>query len=319
MGAEPRILLNYKGYVDTVALENLQIDTISLVEDLLAMTGTRKAAVFADECHGAQECNWDSISAPSRYKISKVDPEDLIDWVDNVGRLLIERAYPAMKKQCDMGEYSHLEKMYTKRQDDLISAQKALVEAQAELVKLQKQLLEKKEEAIVEVKTTAKEEMRSFSTVLKKECDVALAPQRIHKAVVAASEDKTCNIIVHGLEDSPGSSEGQLSELWSELEEKPVVKNIQRLGTFIEGRTRPLKISLSSRDMQLSVLGKKARLRACEKFSRVYISPDLTPEERKVRGDLVRKLKEMKEQNPAKIYRIQRGVVVEVPSAPGTQ
>ena len=89
-------------------------------------------AVFADEFEGAQECNWDSISAPSRYKISKVDPEDLIDWVDNVGRLLIERAYPAMKKQRDVGEYSHL--------------QKALVEAQSELIKLQKQLLEKKED-----------------------------------------------------------------------------------------------------------------------------------------------------------------------------
>ena len=101
-------------------------------------------AVFADEFEGAQECNWDSISAPSM--ISKVDPEDLIDWVDNVGRLLIERAYPAMKKQRDVGEYSHLQKMYVKCQDELISAQKALVEAQSELIKLQKQLLEKKED-----------------------------------------------------------------------------------------------------------------------------------------------------------------------------
>ena len=215
-----------------------------------------------------------------------------------------------MKKQWDEGEYSDLQKMYVKRQDELISAQKALVEAQAELVKLQKQLLEKKEEAIVEVQTTAKEEMRSFSAVLKKGCDTALAPNRIQKAVAATSEDKTCTIIVHGLEDSPGSNEERLSELWSELEEKPVVKNTQRFGTYIEGRTRPLKISLSSRDMQLSVLRKKARLRAFEKFTKVYISPDLTPEERKIRGCLVRKLKEMKEQNSARNYRIRRGKMV---------
>ena len=155
--------------------------------------------------------------------------------------------------------------------------------------------------------------------MLKKGCDTALAPHRIQKAVAAASEDRTCTIIVHGLEDSPGSSEELLSELWSELEEKPVVKNTQRFGTYIEGRSRPLKISLSSRDMQLNVLRKKASLRASEKFSRVYISPDLTPEERKIRGGLVRKLKEMKEQNPGKNYRIQRGEVVEVPAAPGTQ
>ena len=155
--------------------------------------------------------------------------------------------------------------------------------------------------------------------MLKKGCDTALAPHRIQKAVAATSEDKTRSIIVHGLEVSPGSSEELLSELWSELEKKPVVKSTQRFGTYTEGRTRPLKISLSSRDMQLNVLRKKASLRASEKFSRVYISPDLTPEERKIRGGLVRKLKEMKEQNPAKNYRIQRGEVVEVPAAPGTQ
>ena len=48
-------------------------------------------------------------------------------------------------------------------------------------------------------------------------------------------------------------------------------------------------------------------MRAFEKFTKVYISPDLTPEERKIRGGLVRKLKEMKEQNPARNYRIRRG------------
>ena len=71
--------------------------------------------------------------------------------------------------------------------------------------------------------------------------------------------------------------------------------------------------------MQFCILRKKAKLRESEAFSKVYISPDLSSEERKARGELVKKLKEAKGQNPEKNYRIQRGVVVEVPPAPGTQ
>ena len=159
----------------------------------------------------------------------------------------------------------------------------------------------------------------SFSSVLKDKCDVALSPRRIQKAVIAASEDRTCNLIVHGLQDSNESSEEQLAELWAELEEKPVVKSVQRIGNFTEARSRPLKISLASRSMLICILRKKAKLRDSDTFSRVYISPDLSSEERKARGELVKKLKEVKGQNPEKNYRIQRGVVVVVPPAPGTQ
>ena len=139
---------------------------------------------------------------------------------------------------------------------------------------------------------------------------MALAPRRIQKAVIAASEDRACNLIVYGLQDSSENSEEQLAEFWAELEEKPAVK---RIGNFTEARSRPLKISLASREMQFCILRKKAKLRESETFRKVYISPDLS------RGELVKKLKEMKGQNPENNYRIQRGAVVEVPPAPGTQ
>ena len=47
-------------------------------------------------------------------------------------------------------------------------------------------------------------------------------------------------------------------------------------------------------------------------LSRVYISPDLTSEERAARGVLVKKLKEEKEKSPEKSFRIKGGEVVEV-------
>ena len=60
--------------------------------------------------------------------------------------------------------------------------------------KLQAQLLEKREEVIVDVQIAAKEEINSFSLVLNREFEKALASNRIQKAVTAASEDRSCNI-----------------------------------------------------------------------------------------------------------------------------
>ena len=172
---------------------------------------------------------------------------------------------------------------------------------------------------IVDVQIAAKEEINSFSSVLKKECETALAPNRIQKAVAAASEDRTCNIVIHGLTDSPGENEELLPELWTALGVKPLVKRTQRLGKFSAGQTRPLKLTLRSKEVQSGILGKKTRLRQSDEFSRVYISPDLTAEERVARGILVKKLKEEKERNPGKLLRIKAGEVVEGLSAGGLQ
>eukprot|EP00116_Pleurobrachia_bachei_P006573 sb/3466835/ len=318
-GSTCRVRVSGSLPLNDIELENVHVETVQLVESLTSLAGTRPSTgVFSGEYNGAEESLWDSLSTPSRYKIEKISQKDLVEWVEMAGRLLIERVYPVMRSQYSVAKKcSELEKKFMERQEELIAAQRALVGAQAQLVKLQEQLLEKREEVITDVKTAAKEEMRSFSTVLKKECETSLAPQRIQRAVAAASEDRSCNIVIYGLTDSPGDKEELLPELWTTLEEQPLVKSSQRLGRFTAGQTRPLKISLRSREMQLCILGKKTRLRQSDLFSRVYISPDLTAEERVARGILVRKLKEEKERSPGKSFRIKGGEVVEVSS--GTQ
>ena len=102
--------------------------------------------------------------------------------------------------------------------------------------------------------------------------------------------------------------------MWSELSEKPFVKCAQRLGRYSEDQSRPLKISLATRETQLLILRKKTKLRDSEVFGRVYISPDLTPEEREARGILVKEMKERKTQNPGKSFVIRGREVVEVSS-----
>ena len=318
-GNTSRVRVSGSQSLNDIELENVHVETVELIEALMAMAGTRPSTgVFSGEYNGAEESLWDSLSTPSKYKIEKVSQKDLVEWVEMAGRLLIERVYPVMKSQYSVAKKcSEVEKKLMERQEELISAQRALVGAQAQLVKLQEQLLEKREQVITDVKTTAKEEMRSFSTVLEKECKTSLAPQRIQRAVAAASEDRSCNIVIYGLTDSPGDKEELLPELWTTLAEKPLVKSAQRLGRFIAGQTRPMKISLASKEMQSCILSKKTRLRESELFSRVYISPDLTSEERVARAVLVKKLKEEKERSPGKSFRIKGGEVVEVSS--GTQ
>ena len=230
MSMTPRVMVNSHQSLSDIDLNNIHVETVELIEALTAMAGTRPSTgVFSDECNGAEVSLWDSLYAPSKYKIDKVSQEELAEWVEMAGKHLIERLYPLMRGQLGVTrKCSNLEKKVMECQEELISAQRALVGAQAELVKLQGQLLENREQAITDVQTAAKEEMRSFSSVLQKGCETALAPHRIQKAVTAAtsSDDRSCNIVIHGLTDSPGDSEELLPEMWTTLaeSEKPPVR-----------------------------------------------------------------------------------------------
>ena len=314
----PRLAINGQYPISQENVEDVHLETLILIEELIEAADARpKTDPFQSEkrCGPAEESFWDMLSPPPKYKLDKMHKADLVTWVEKASKMLIERLYPVMRVQLPVSRRcSEIEKKYMERQEDLISAQKALVGAQEQLLKLQEQLLEKREDVIVDVQIAAKEEISSFSSVLKRECETALAPSRIQKAVSAASEARSCNIIIHGLTDSPGDSEELLEELWTTLEVKPLVKNAQRLGRFSADQTRPLKLTLRNKEAQSGILNKKSRLRQSDSFSRVYISPDLTAEERVARGILVKKLKEEKERSPGKQFRIKAGKVVEVSS-----
>ena len=318
MSNDARISLRDPEKLSFDVYDSLRHDMVGLAEDIFFLAGIKKQEIIGSEYSDVEELGlWDDLSAPSKSKINSINKVDLVDWVTRASKLFIERAYPAMKKTFVAAKRcGEMEMKCFAHQEEVISTQRALVAAQAELLKLQAQLLEKREEVITDVQTAAKEEILSFSSVLKEQCDTALAPHRIERAVakaaVTVAEDRTCNIVVYGLKDSPGAAEEQLSEMWSELSEKPFVKCAQRLGRYSEDRSRPLKITFSTRETQLQILRKKTKLRDSEVFGRVYISPDLTPEEREARGILVKELKERKAQNPGKSYVIRGREVVEV-------
>ena len=58
-------------------------------------------------------------------------------------------------------------------------------------------------------------------------------------------------------------------------------------------------------------MGKSARLKDSDVYQSVYIAPDLTIEERAERRELVARLREKRELEPEKVWRIKRGSIVE--------
>ena len=83
------------------------------------------------------------------------------------------------------------------------------------------------------------------------------------------------------------------------------------MGQFREGYNRPVKLRLTAKWIRDEFLSNKAKLRLWDYTKKVYISPDLSIEEREVRRQLVAELKKRKEAEPGKKFIISGGKVVE--------
>ena len=299
-----------------------QEQTVEWVSELLTLTGGFGEVDPSQVQYGPQTAKvWNDLNVPSRTKLNALNKPVLLDLVEGACRILIEQSFPVTEELSTVGyetlKINELEKELKKQSKELIKTQRALVAAQEELIGIQKQLLEKREVEITAVQSTAQQEMKSFASVLEKECASALAPKKIQSAIVAASEDRGCNIIIHGLEELKNSTdsdelETQIKSLFSELEEAPKVESVERLGKQ-SSSARPVKVVLRSKTAQMSVLSKKSRLKGTDKFRKVFISPDRTVEERKERKKLVVELKDMVKRSPGTHYIIRGKRVLEAP------
>jgi len=264
---------------------------------------------------------WNNLEFPTSEKINRsMNKPELVRLVESACKIIMGQTVPIIEQMAGMGDdtvrLKKFEKELRLRSEELIKTQRDLVSAQEELLKIQRQLLDKREEEITAVQSTAQQEMKSFAAILEKGCASALAPKKIQTAIAAASEDRGCNIIIHGLEelnDKSDELETQLKCLFAELDEAPKVISMGRMGKRSQ-TARPVKVVLRNRDTQTAILRKKSCLKGTEKFSKVFISPDRTLEERNERKKLVDRLKDMIKKSPDKHYAIRGKDVVEIPS-----
>ena len=203
-----------------------------------------------------------------------------------------------------------LGKLYTNKKDeDEVSALKESI------ISMKDSLLETR----FNVQTVVKEEIQSYSAVLetaatavKESCMSALAPSKIRTAIASASEDRSTNLIIYGLSEPNDSTDcDRIKGVFQELGEAPVVSKVERLGRS-GVQVRPVRVVLRNREAARTVLRKSAQLKDSESYQTVYIAPDRTIEERTERRALVARLRERRELEPEKVWRIRRDSVVEI-------
>ena len=188
-------------------------------------------------------------------------------------------------------------------------------------IRLQEQVIELQDTQLHRVTETVQKDLRSFSTVLTQNCRSALAPKNIKKDEGKAhgkkvdsspDPDRSKNLMVFGLPEVEAESESvlkcEIENVLAELDEKPIVV-AKRVGLKREGRERPVIVKLQSREMLLSLLQKARQLKQSESYCGVYLSRDMSLAERTERRELHLTLKELRESNPERQFRIRKGAI----------
>jgi hypothetical protein len=84
-----------------------------------------------------------------------------------------------------------------------------------------------------EVKSTDQTEMKSFSSIVKKNCPTPLMRKTIEAAVksVCDREDRSKNIIIYDIEEKSGEMlPDEVGKVLEEIDEKPLIRDCVRVG-----------------------------------------------------------------------------------------
>ena len=125
-------------------------------------------------------------------------------------------------------------------------------------------------------------------------------------------EDRKKNIILFGLgEEDNESLKDKVGKVLLEVNQKPRLRQVVRLGQQM-GRCRPVRVSLENSDTVHSILKDSTKFKTSTMYSKVFISPDRTPEERIEHSELVREMKSKIQSDSSKHWKINKGKVVSV-------
>ena len=246
---------------------------------------------------------------PAVFNTRKTSKEILGKWLSEADDLV--QHYETV--------FKHLLSIVDKTKSELIVAQK-------KVVVLQEELLEKKDvelqsfQSNVEstVQSTVKDEIRSFSEVLKSvpEHSAFISEEKVKTAVrdVISEDDRSRNLIIHGLKEEDNEKlSDKVSAVFEEIGGiKPRVE-VCRIGKTSRGETsRPVKAVFQNRSTARVLLTKAKYLKQSEQYKTVYISPDRSPEERETHKQLVLQLKNKRDNDREYHHFIRDGKVCSV-------
>ena len=204
---------------------------------------------------------------------------------------------------------TNLQSQLIETQQTLISVQKELSECKSEKLESMKKVVENS------VADSVKEEFKSYSSVVGNSQPAAapvISPEALKTVVktVVAEEDRSRNLLVFGLpDDEEEQLEERISEVLETVGQKPKIE-VQRLGKKkTSTSTRPVKVRLSSSLIVHQILDNSRKLRLSAKFKTVFLSPDRSIEERKVRKELITNMKAKALSEPDKKFYIKEGQI----------
>ena len=266
-----------------------------------------------------------------RSRLDKINKPELISIVQNfawfshhvVKQYVTSTAATAVQWSTELEKWRNRANDLKDQQNlltaELEEAREKLNTFQGKVISLHEELLVEKnrtiEKLVGSVQSTVKEELQSYATVVKNSCSASLAPAKIQAAMrkVSTEEDRSRNLIVYGLdEDADENTEEAALTVIQYTGEKPKLVACRRLGERTGDKGRPIKVTFQSGEMARSVLAKSANLRQVEGYSRVYLGPDRTFEQRKERKRLLGVLCEKRASCPEKKFVIRRGAVTEL-------
>ena len=160
-------------------------------------------------------------------------------------------------------------------------------------------------DAVSNVQETVQKELKSYAAMVQKSCAKSLAPARLQQAMrkVASEDDRSHNLTIYGLPEEEGTStEESMMQVLQQTGEKPKMKSCMRMRGKGGETNCPIKVVLHTREMVRSILARSNRLKEVDGFSRVYLCPDRTVEQRAERRKLVATLAERRAAEPGKSF-----------------
>ena len=215
-----------------------------------------------------------------------------------------------------MNNVDSLKKSSSSLQNRLIESQQQIISVQVELSECKTEQLETLKKTVESsVADSVKAEFKTYSSVVQSSqtsrAEPALSKEVLKTVVkdVVDEEDRSRNVVVFGLAEEDGENiTGRVEELFDAIDHKLKVEGC-RLGRKKNDSIRPVKVILSSSTVADQIVACSRRLRLVEKFRNVFVSPDRSPDQRRVQKELVTKMKERMDKEPGKKFYIRDGQI----------
>ena len=285
------------------------------------------------------------IYGVGEYESIKKQPANvLFGYTSTMSQLLVKKCLPVLSEvfrkeirerreqeakkaseheELEEGADSGAAKEETEDSDMVRSLERELRDCQKEVIQLQKKIIQLQDEDISAARAvteTVQREMKSWSTVVSSNCAAAVAPSKLQSVIqrtvspgeaVVEDTDRNQNLLIFNLEEAEDeeSPDAAVKDIMEELNEMFPFSDCRRLGTRSDGKVRPIIAKLASSDSLLVLLRKAKDLKKSQTFSKVFLGPDRTVEERAERRRTLETLQKLRKENPSRQYVLRKGVI----------